>query len=226
MSDNNDDLNVEDNNQTTVTVEGETVDPDAIAESITEELKPKKDRYKQDLLEQKAANKKLQDEIASLRQDRENDRISKMKEQERFKELADEYESKARQAEEDNRNLRNAVMNDKKLSAVQQAAMKLGIRKEALVDLDMLSLDTVEIETTSTGRVNVLNADHFAENLKIQKPHWFGRRSSNFNTSEPEVVTGGSVTMDMIKKAEQEYKKTGDSTKYQALLMKYKQQSM
>lgn len=193
-------------------------------EENSQQVPDKKDRYKEDLLKFKDRNKELEDEVKALREKQENDRIAKMKEQDRFKELADEYEAKAQKAEEDAKTLRSAVIADKKLSAIKQEAMKLGIRKEALDDLDMLSLDSVDIETTSTGRVNILNANVFAENLKIQKPHWFGKRSSNFNSSEPEITPMGAVSLDMIKKAEQEYKKTGDSTKYEALLRKYKQQ--
>lgn len=185
----------------------------------------KKDRYKEDLLKEKQARKQLEADLHKLQQDREQDRISKMKEQEQFRELAEEYEQKMKNAEQESSSLKQAVLNDKKLTAVQQAVMKLGIRNEALSDLDMLSMDTLDIETTSHGRVNVLNADEFAQNLKLTKPHWFGRRSGNLNGSEPEVVHTGAVTLGMVKKAEQEYRKTGDSTKYETLLIKYKQQS-
>ena len=67
----------------------------------------------------------------------------------------------------------DSVLEDKKLSAVREFAMKHNIRKEALDDLDMIDMSGVVVETTDQGRYNVLGADSFVDKLKAVKPHWF-----------------------------------------------------
>jgi hypothetical protein len=65
------------------------------------------------------------------------------------------------------------VVNDKKLTAVRELALKHNIRQEALDDLDMVDMSKVVVETTDQGRYNVLGADIFVDSLKQLKPHWF-----------------------------------------------------
>jgi len=200
------------------------------AEVQTTEASPNKDnggknRYKNDLLKQKAANKELMDRLAALEKDKEDTRIASMREKEQFKELAEEYKTKLEDAESRQSRLNDAIILDKKISAITQAALQMGIRKEALGDLDLLDLDTVEYETTSTGRVNVLDPKGFVEDLKVTKPHWFGKRSAKLNSEDPVVIpSDGSVTVEMIRKAEREAKKSGDSSQYLSLVKRYKQQ--
>ena len=92
--------------------------------------------------------------------------------------------------------------------------MKSGIRPEAVDDLAMLSMNDVLVEHTSTGRVNVLGADRFIENLKQLRPHWFGKPALNVNSSVPGIKQGGVATIKDLLKMGDEASKTGDYTAY------------
>lgn len=155
----------------------------------------------------------------------ESTRVNELKAKEEWKTIAEENEKKAKEREEENSRLKNSYLNEKKFGAVQAAAQKLGLRPEAVSDLEMLSLDPVQVETTNTGRINVLNADKFAERIKAQKPHWFGTGAApNVNTGGPTITDGGSITVDQIVAAEKEGRKSGDMSKYKTLMKQYREQ--
>lgn len=145
-----------------------------------------------------------------------------------WKELAERHEKTAKDWQEKFSGLSQSVVKDKKISAVREAALKSGIRQEALQDLEMLELRDVQVETTSTGRINVLGAETAISNLKTLRPHWFGGSSGpGVNTNTPGVTgngTPGTVTIQQVITAEKEAKKTGDSTAYIRLFKAYQAQ--
>jgi hypothetical protein len=101
-----------------------------------------------------------------------------------------EREKKARlEADEQNQKKDKYYIHTQKSSEIRKLAMEIGLRSEALDDLDLLDYDGVEVEVTSTGRYNVLGGKQFVENLKNKKPHWF-------NKDKPPKVNagGGGVT--------------------------------
>jgi hypothetical protein len=102
--------------------------------------------------------------------------------------------------------------------------MSLGLRKEAMDDLDMYDLSDVQIEYTNTGKVSVLGADKFAERLKTIKPHWFGSKTNKINSNSPETISGDMITKKQIFDAEKKAKETGDYAPYQRVLSLYKKQ--
>jgi hypothetical protein len=204
----------------------EPVEPVEPIEPVEPVVPPKKDRFKADLLKQKDLNADLTAKIAELEKQKDDARTNKLKEQEKFKELYEESEEKRLEAEEKANNLTDAIGIDKKYTAVKTKALQMGIRKEALDDLDLLDLDDLIVERTSTGRTTVLGVTEFVENMKITRPHWFGKKSAALNPGDPEVITSdGTVTIEMVMKAEKGYKKSGDSTVYLKLLKQYKKQS-
>lgn len=97
----------------------------------------------------------------------------KLIEQNKWKELAEKYKSDYESTTTELSQFRNDFVNDKKMDAIKREALKHGIRPEAIDDLDMLANDEVEIETTSTGKINILGADSFVEKVKAIKPYWF-----------------------------------------------------
>lgn len=177
---------------------------------------PEQDKALRDLQKYKSRVKELEDNA-------EKSRLDKLKESEQWQDLSKEWQDKAEASDKRAETLEQSMIYDKKISAVRDFARKSGIKDEALRDLELVALDDVDIEVTSTGRVNVLNADKAVEKLKLSRPHWFGRRGNNVNANEPEVVGGKELTYSDVVKAEEVAKKSGDYGPYKTLLMKYKQ---
>jgi hypothetical protein len=90
-----------------------------------------------------------------------------------------------------------------KHSAVLGHALKAGLKAEAEGDLELLSMDGVEVEVTSTGRFNVIGADTFVEELKRKKPHWFNtQKDLKVNTGGTSGFKGdvSNLSMDALNK--------------------------
>lgn len=177
------------------------------------------DRVLNELHSHKARAKELED--AKKKSEDDN-----LKANQQWKELAERNEAKATEWQEKYNGLSQTVIKDKKITAVREEALKKGIRPEALQDLEMLEHKDVVVETTSTGRLNVLGATSAIDNLKTLRPHWFGGSAGpGVNTGTPGVnPPGGEVTLAQIKAAEIEMKKTGDSTAYNRLHQTYREQ--
>ena len=113
---------------------------------------------------------------------------AKLREQNQWKELAEKFKKEKESVAGEFDTFKDYFVKEKKYSAIQQEAIKAGIREEALNDLSLLdSSDTVQIETTSTGKVNVLGTKEFVENLKTIRPHWFKNATPpRINTASPE----------------------------------------
>ncbi len=150
----------------------------------------------------------------------------KMKDEKRFEELAEANEKKAKEADERAERIQNSYLGEKKVNAARVAAEKLGLRPEAVSDLEQLDLDGVQIETTSTGKINVLGADKFAERLKTLKPHWFSdKRKPNVNTNGTKVLdSDGPLTASQVYEAEKAGRKSGDMSEYQKLHKQFQNQ--
>lgn len=155
--------------------------------------------------------------------------MDSLREKEDYKKLAETYESKYREADEQVKTLKSSFMDDRKYAAIREEAIKQGIRQEAIDDLDLQSFDSVMLETTSTGRMNVLGVDVAVKDLKARKPHWFGKATPVVNTSSPEVKfsSGGDITPQDILKAQAKAQKTksqSDLATYQQMVKKYQLQ--
>jgi hypothetical protein len=174
-----------------------------------------------ELHKHKAKAKSLEDKV-------NEDKMSRMKEQNQWKEIAEAKEREAAEARERAEKVQSSFLSEKKYTAAREKCMALGIRAEALSDLEMLDLESIQIETTSTGKINVLGADKFAERLKTTKPHWFQeKKATTVNTDATRVIDqGGTVTPQMIMEAEKEARKTGDTSKYHDLHKRFQQQRL
>jgi len=144
-------------------------------------------------------------------------------EQGRWEELAKEKDARLRELEERDQRTKQAFINEKKYNAVKDQAVKAGIRPEALADLELIGLDKVQVETTSTGRVNVLGVESAIENLKLSRPHWFGAPRTTVAGNTPNITQGGVVTLADLDKLSKEAAKTGDYTAYSAATKQFKQ---
>lgn len=171
--------------------------------------------------------KRVKAELKAKQDAEEKAKEAKLRESNQWKELYEEKERKAKEAEERAERIQKSYLNERRFSAVKEAAIKAGLRDEAYSDLDLLDLESeVEIESTSTGRINVLGADKFIERLKAKKPHWFGSKNPPaVDGTNPRVTTPKQVTVKQLLDAEKAAKKSGDSTEYHALLQQYRKQS-
>jgi hypothetical protein len=135
--------------------------------------------------------------------------------------LAELKQQEAESYREKYEGLTSTIVEDKKFSAVKTAAIQAGIRKDALDDLEFLSLEDVVIETTSTGRHNILGAEQFIAKLKTTRPHWFSSKTRGINADVPEVTGASKVTSQEIIKAENEARKSGDWAPVKKLYEQY-----
>jgi hypothetical protein len=185
-------------------------------DSEKENFVPRSDHEKalRDLHEFKRKSREFEAQLEGMKE-------SELKKNQQWEEYAKKKELEAEEAKTKAAKLEKTYLNDRKFSVVKDAVSKLGIRAEAIQDLEMLDLSEVTIETTSTGKLNVLGADKFAERLKALRPHWFGGSAPGVNVTDPKLNLSASVTVKQLLDAEKEAKKTGDSAKYQELHKRY-----
>lgn len=143
--------------------------------------------------------------------------VAKIKEQE-----ANDYKAKFT-------GLQSALVNEKKLSKLQEAAIRAGINTQALPDLELLDLPEVTVQTTSNGKILVEGADLAIQNLMKLRPHWFGTQVPTINGHTPNNLPANpnTVTLQMVEAASVQYNKTkseSDKKNYETLLYKFKAQ--
>jgi len=194
--------------------------PEAPAtEAVEPRGKSEMDHVLKDLHKFKAQAKDLEEKLKA--KETEDLKISQ-----RWKELAEikERENSELKTKLDTKD--KMIVDDKKFSALKDSALKAGLRKEALADLELVGLEDIAIETTSTGRINVIGADVAVERLKTMRPHWFSStQAPSINLNQPGVTQGSLLTKQDVFKAEDEAKKTGDYTKYKAVLEQFRKQA-
>ncbi len=153
-------------------------------------------------------------------------RLEGLKQKEDWQKVAQDYEKKYTDEKSARENLGKAIAADRKMTAVREAAMRAGILESALDDLDLVDFPQVTVETTSTGRTNVLGVDSAIQWLKTKKTHWFRQGAPNINGNSPGVgAPGGTkVSETDILKAEDEARKTGDWSKVRDLMARFRNQ--
>lgn len=138
-------------------------------------------------------------------------KVQGMKDKEMWKELAETKEKEAEAAKSELSNFKKAYVDNEKFGALKIELMKMGMIPEALNDIGGEWVDLCEVETTSTGRINVLNAKSVAETLKAKKPYFFGKpNTSNVNTQTPSVggSSSGAITPATVLELGRKYEKT------------------
>lgn len=147
-----------------------------------------------------------------------------MRAQQQWKELAEAKEREASEWKMKYEARDNAMVQRAKISAVREAALKLGLVESAIDDLELMDLKDVVVETTSTGRVNVMGARSAAERIKSIRPHWFSAQLPNVNGRAPEVKPGQSQNMSYndLFKLEEQAKKSGDYSEYNKAIRAFK----
>lgn len=149
---------------------------------------------------------------------------NELKQQEKWKEYALNKEKEAQEALDKYEMVQQSIVDEKVFSSLREDARKMGIRDEALSDLELLDWkEKIMIEQTDTGKVNVMGTKSYIEQLKNSKPHWFKSGKSAISTDNPEVVNNESSTVDLdsLMNLKAKYKKSGDKKDYEAYLSAY-----
>lgn len=151
--------------------------------------------------------------------------VSDLKKQQEWQKIAELKENEALEAKEKAERLEQSFLSNRKYDALKEAAIKNGIRPEALRDLELIDFENdVAIETTSTGKINVIGSENAIKKLKAERPYWFGKSVGKINTDTPETVDGKPVTIDMVMKEQENARKSGDWNAYKNMLLKYQAQ--
>ena len=148
-----------------------------INQKILEELKKAK-------LEAKEAKDRLKT--------RETEELTK---NQQYKELAELREKEALEAREETERYKTAVVKREKMSAIREAAIQSGIRKESIPDLRLIDFPELTLETNSEGEFTTAGADKAIQRLKTLRPHWFKPNVPKVNSDSP-IVTGDGRSFD------------------------------
>jgi len=171
----------------------------------------KPNEYEQLVAAYKEKLSKANSELEQIKKQLEDDKKKGLQDNNNYKELHEMTSKELEEWKEKFNNLQEYHVTDKRNSAIKDAARKAGIRDDALRDLDLLD-HQVELETTSQGNINVIGLDNYINNLKAQRPHWFGDSippKGNFGnggkvTSEKKL--SASEIVEMQKKDPEKYK--------------------
>ena len=112
---------------------------------------------------------------------------TRLREKEDWKKIAENKQAESEDWKQKFENQNSLFVNTQKFNAVSKIALEEGLLTESLEDLDLLSLEEVEIESTSSGRYVVHGAKEFIAKLKKSRPHWFKR------VGAPKVDSGGGT---------------------------------
>ena len=177
------------------------------------------ERMKSDMIKYKG-------QVRSFEEDTKRKDEAALREKEEWKKLAELKEREAKESDEKSKRLAQAVVKRLKVDSVKDECLKIGLRKEAISDLGLLSFEVLQVQQNTDGEYQVLGAKDEAERIKMLRPHWFGANKPNVNGGLPEVesVSGKLVTIADINKAEEDAKKTGDWAAATALVKRFNNQ--
>jgi hypothetical protein len=168
----------------------------------------------------------LKAKLKQIEQEKKQKEIEELTKNNEWQKIADMNAAKAAEYEDNYNKLKTALVNDKKMSAIKDAAIQSGLLKEALPLLAKLDFPEVTIENNGQG-VSVTGIDRAIQRIKATSGFMFSKSVPNVNTASPSVNHNSSatITWDDLKKAEADAKKTGKYETYKDLVLKYKAQS-
>lgn len=155
-----------------------------------------------------------------------NQELEAAKTNQEWQKVAELHEKTAKEYEDKFTRFKSAVVQDKKLSAIREEAIRNGVRKESITDLGILDYPEVKLDTDNDGNFIVEGADKAIQRLKTLRPHWFQSDAPKVNAQSPSVTgAGNSTSWDDLKKLESEYKKNpnpANAEKYKSALLAFK----
>lgn len=200
------------------------IKPEPVVEQLEmPTLEPESNTVDKDLFEKfKQDNAKFKKRTQELEAQLEVERRNKLKEKEDWKSYAETLEKELESTKTERQALSQAMIYDKKVEAIRTAALASGVRKDAIKHLEKFGTDGVDIETTSTGRINILGAEQFVARLKAEAPYLFDVKGSKVNAESPGMVGKSEITIEKLNELRDHWKKTGDSAPYQSALLEFR----
>ncbi len=199
---------MEDQNQTPQTEPQAEPQNDPTPEPKPNKLVAELEKYKK--MAKELESKVKNSEIEKAKKDQEWQRVAEIKEQE------------AREAQEKLDKFKNGFITDKKLTSIREEALRAGLRKESIDDLSLIDFPEISLDPTDEGNFMVSGADKAVQRLKAIRPHWFSNPTPTVNTNTPSVNGASKISIEDLKTAELEAKKTGDYKKVTELYLAYK----
>lgn len=149
------------------------------------------------------AQKDTESTLGTLKQELDGLKKSGMKGDQKWQELAQTYESENSELKKQVSTKESAFIGYLSNARVKEEALKLGLRPEAVGDIDSLDFDEVQVAIEGS-RYNVKGAEVAAQNLKKLRPHWFkDEKAPNFN---PGANGGGAPTQsETLAQAKEKY---------------------
>lgn len=196
-------------------------------ESVTEERAPAEETVSKAEFERALADMhKYKQQVREMSQASQAEKERLMREQENWKGLAELKEQELNEHKEKLEAIQNSLVKREKFNALEKAARAAGIRDEAINDLEYFGMDKLQVETTSTGRVNVLGVEGAIANLKLSRPYMFGGQKTVVNGNVPNVNNSdsGVVSEKDLIKLSNDARKSGDYTEYEKAFKQYRQQ--
>lgn len=181
-------------------------------------LDPNVEKLKADLAKAKKEGEELRKKL-------ENDRLKKLKDSEDKEAYIKEVEAQRDEAIQSRTRVTEAVIQDLKMNAIRTEALSAGLNPKFKKLLDKFDCEGVEVETTSTGRMNVLGATSFVSRLKAEHPEMFGQKGSKINPEDPKVTSESEMTMDKLRELKKKAEKAGlrspEYAEYRAATLKF-----
>lgn len=176
--------------------------------------------------------KNLSSTITRLTTDIDGLRKQTMRSQNDFKALFETSEKEKGELQAKYDKLNRAVVHTARVGKVKEEAQKMGLRSEALSDIEDLDLDELEVKVGDNAIITVNGAREFTDRLKKVKGHWFKSPDDPaFNAGGGAGSGGGSgngaqITQAQFQEAFKNRNKSPEHmTKYRELAKKYDEQT-
>ena len=115
----------------------------------------------------------MQEKFSQLEEKLNEAEKEKLQSSNNYKALYEKAEQKAKEASERLTDFEKRVIEDKKMNAIKQAALKDGLNPEFIDLLDAFDTSDVIVEQTDRGSFNVIGSDNWVETLKKDRPSFF-----------------------------------------------------
>lgn len=140
------------------------------------------DQLKEQLESERKAKKQLSDQVTKLSDDFKTLQRQAHKGKEDYKTLAEGLEKENGELKSTLQKFKDAVHHTARVGEVKAAALKAGLREEAVADLEGMDLSEVEVEIDASNVIRVKGADDYAAKLKKLKGYMFKAPADpNFN---------------------------------------------
>lgn len=140
------------------------------------------DQLKEQLDQERKAKKQLSDQVTKLSEDFKTLQRQAHKGKEDYKTLAEGLEKENGELKSTLQKFKDAVHHTARVGEVKAAALKAGLREEAVADLEGMDLSEVEVEIDASNVIRVKGADDYAAKLKKLKGYMFKAPADpNFN---------------------------------------------